>query len=143
MTILQAALRMHFVKKILLHNYLIIHIVQIRRKRFFFISDDFCREIGRSEETRIFFLEAKMMSFCIIIMLMFCVYASIRYKNVKILSSIEYFCLGCDAIPQNNESLRASETCDPGWSDAHFVNMGCLYFVTEEMNIDDANEFCG
>ena len=76
-------------------------------------------------------------------MLMFCVYASIRYKNVKMLSSIKYFCLGCDTIPENNESLRASDSCDPGWSDAHFVNMGCLYFGTEEMNIDDANEFCG
>ena len=59
------------------------------------------------------------------------------------LSSIKYFCSGCDAIPENNESLRASDSCDPGWSDAHFVNMGCIYFGTEEMTIDDANEFCG
>ena len=59
------------------------------------------------------------------------------------MSSIKYFCLGCNAIPPKNESLSASGTCDLGWSDAHFVNMGCLYFGTERMNIDNANKFCG
>ena len=51
--------------------------------------------------------------------------------------------LDCGFIHTNNESLRASGTCDPGWSDAHFVNMGCLYFGTKAMDIHEANEFCG
>ena len=33
--------------------------------------------------------------------------------------------------------------CDPGWMDASFQNMGCLFFENTAMNFEAAIQFCG
>ena len=33
-------------------------------------------------------------------------------------------------------------SCDPGWSDAHFVGLGCLKFSVNPMTYQEANAFC-
>ena len=35
-----------------------------------------------------------------------------------------------------------SSACDPGWTDASFVDMGCLFFDTEPRHYWEAAEFC-
>ena len=33
-------------------------------------------------------------------------------------------------------------SCDPGWSDAYFVGLGCVKFGVDPMTYQEANEFC-
>ena len=35
-----------------------------------------------------------------------------------------------------------STACEPGWTDASFVDMGCLLFDSEPRHYWEANEFC-
>ena len=38
--------------------------------------------------------------------------------------------------------MDVSRACEPGWTDASFVDMGCLFFNTTLVHYWEANEFC-
>ena len=38
--------------------------------------------------------------------------------------------------------MSVTRACDQGWTDASFVDMGCLFFDTESRHYWEAAEFC-